>query len=159
MASDVAYIDKWHSRRVVITLLGRPTPGTQQKHTANGVRFIPKRQTIAMDELKHAATQAMFIGGYSAVMRPMLTGPLQLTLLAEMPIPQTWSKKKQAAAIAGAIWPTTKPDLKNLLWLAEDALKSVVYADDNIICKHNTIKRYSAHPKIVITVEPIDSPQ
>ena len=101
-----------------------------------------------MDQIKLAASEAM-------QGRPMLDGPLQLTMLAEMPIPTSWSQKKQYAAAIGDVWPIGKPDLKNLLWLAEDALKSVVYRDDAIVCKHHTVKRYSDQPKIVITVEPI----
>jgi Holliday junction resolvase RusA-like endonuclease len=77
-------------------------------------------------------------------------------MCAEIPIPDSWSKKRKERAIRGEEWPVTTPDLKNILWLAEDALKMVVYKDDKLICKHNNIKRYSVQPKIVITVAPIN---
>lgn len=128
---------------VTITLLGKPVPGTRAQ---SKYRWLPKNQQHAMDQLKLAASDAM-------QGRPMLYGPLEFTMLAEMPIPLTWSKKKQEAAMDGRLWPTVAPDLKNLLWLAEDALKSVVYSDDKLICKHNNVKRYSDQPKIVVTVE------
>jgi len=81
---------------------------------------------------------------------------LDFTMCAEIPIPDSWSKKRKERAIRGEEWPVTTPDLKNILWLAEDALKMVVYKDDKLICKHNNIKRYSVQPKIVITVAPIN---
>jgi Holliday junction resolvase RusA-like endonuclease len=104
-----------------------------------------------MDQLKLAASEAMMA-------RPMLEGPLRITMLAEMPIPKTFSKKKREAAILMEILPTVRPDLKNLLWLAEDAIKSVVYADDSIICEHRNRKIYSEKPRLVLTIERIGQP-
>lgn len=127
---------------VTITLLGKPVPGTRAQ---SKYRWLPKNQQHAMDQLRLAASDAMQD-------REMLAGALLWTMVAEMPIPKTFSRKKREAAIAGTALPTTTPDLKNLLWLAEDALKSVVYSDDSLICEHHNIKRYSAQPKITITV-------
>jgi Holliday junction resolvase RusA-like endonuclease len=130
---------------VTIMLLGKPVPGTRAQ---SKYRWIPKNQQHAMDQLRVAASDAMKD-------RPMLTGPLLFLMLAEIPIPSSWSKKKQREASMGTVWPTVTPDLKNLLWLAEDACKSVVYSDDKLICKHITMKRYSLQPKIVLTIEMI----
>ena len=130
---------------VTITLLGKPVPGSRAQ---SKYRWIPKNQQHAMDQLRLAASEAM-------KGREMLDGPLRIWLTAEMPIPNSWSKKKQYDAILGNVWPTTTPDLKNILWLVEDAMKSVVYRDDSIVCQHHTLKRYSAQPKIILTIETI----
>jgi Holliday junction resolvase RusA-like endonuclease len=133
------------SDSVTITLLGKPVPGSRAQ---SKYRWIPKNQQHAMDQIKLAASDAM-------KGRLMLEGALELTMIAEIPIPTSWSKKKQYDAVLGNVWPTVTPDLKNLLWLAEDACKSVVYSDDKLVCKHNTVKRYSVQPKIVLTISEI----
>ena len=130
---------------VTIVLLGKPVPGSRAQ---SKYRWIPKNQQHAMDQIKLAASDAMQD-------REMLAGPLAWTMLAEIPIPNSWSNKKKQQAILGELLPATTPDLKNLLWLAEDALKSVVYSDDKLICEHHNRKRYSQQPKLVITVEQI----
>src|ERR1700756_3616666 len=113
------------SNSVTIVLLGKPVPGSRAQ---SKYRWIPKNQQHAMDQIKLAASEEMRD-------RPMLSGPLRLTLLAEIPIPKGFSRKKHHAAICGEVMPITSPDLKNILWLCEDALKSVVYADDSLICE------------------------
>ena len=128
---------------VTIILLGRPVPGAR---AATKYRWLPKRQVDALAALKVAASEAM-------IDREMLDGPLCFYLTAEMPIPKSMSKRDQVRASVNEIRPTKKPDLKNLLWLAEDALTSIVYRDDCLICAHRTQKVYGAQPKLVICVQ------
>ena len=128
---------------VTITLLGKPVPGTRAQ---SKYRWLPKNQQHAMDQLRLAASDAM-------QGREMLTGPLCWTMIADMPIPKSFSNKKRDDITWGRLLPTVTPDLKNLLWLAEDALKSVVYSDDSLVCEHHNYKRYSVQPQITITVE------
>src|SRR6266516_1151141 len=47
--------------------------------------------------------------------RPPLEGPVRLELVAELPIPVSWSQKKQARAITGDVLPISRPDLDNYL--------------------------------------------
>ena len=77
-------------------------------------------------------------------------------ITAEMAIPKTWSKKKQQAALCGEIWPAKRPDLSNICKQVEDALNGVVFRDDALIVRYDTMqKRYSAQPKIVATYQPV----
>ena len=79
-------------------------------------------------------------------------------ITAEMAIPKTWSKKKQRAALCGEIWPAKRPDLSNICKQVEDALIGVVFRDDALIVRYDTMqKRYSAQPKIVATYQPVRS--
>ena len=133
---------------VTIVLLGRPVPSNPARRGANGFRFVPKRQTDAVAAIRLAAQEAM--NG-----QPMFDGPVSIDFRAELPIPKTFNKKKHADALLGLIWPTKKPDLKNLAALAEDAMKTVVYSDDNLVCRHSSVKVYGVQPKIVITVSSI----
>ena len=82
----------------------------------------------------------------------LFTDPVRLELTCEVAIPKSWSKKQQQRALCGEIRVTTRPDLTNMLKLAEDALKGVVWRDDSLVDEQQTKKRYSAQPKVVITV-------
>ena len=66
---------------------------------------------------------------------PLMNGPLSLVLDVRCAIPTSWSKKKQAAALAGEVWPTGRPDLDNIVKLYADAFngnKSQLHLD--IVC-------------------------
>jgi Holliday junction resolvase RusA-like endonuclease len=134
-----------------ITFFGKPVPAAQKHTTKTGHKFVPLRQQEALAGIRQTAQLAMHD-------RPMLQGPLCLTLIAEVPIPISKSKKWQMAASSGSEWPTKRPDLKNLVWLVEDALTTVVFADDSQVCRHITEKRYGTQPKITVKVEPISGP-
>lgn len=141
---------------ITILLLGDPVPWAQNSNpnaTGAAVHFrpIPKKQRNTFAALRGAAQLAMIESG----MTKPFDCAVSLTLRAEFAVPKTWSKIKRNAAFAGSLPHTSRPDLSKVLRLAEDALISVVYSDDKLICRHILSKRYSAQPKIVITVEPI----
>lgn len=86
--------------------------------------------------------------------RPLLDGALHLVMEARFGVPASWSKKKQAAALAGSVHPTGKPDLDNLVKVL-DALNGVVWRDDSLIVSADVRKSYSDRPGLTITVEAI----
>jgi Holliday junction resolvase RusA-like endonuclease len=55
--------------------------------------------------------------------RPPISVAVKLTTVVELPIPTSWSGKRRAAAIAGDIRPTTRPDIDNFLIVELDARK------------------------------------
>lgn len=82
--------------------------------------------------------------------------PLSVRVEALMPIPTSWSLKKQLLAEEGAIAPTTKPDADNIVKMC-DALNKVVWRDDSIIVNLLIIKQYSLTPKLRIEVRKLFS--
>lgn len=88
--------------------------------------------------------------------RAPLEGPLKVCVFASFPVPASWSKKKQAAALAGQIRPTTKPDADNLMKVL-DALNQVVWRDDSQIVDGFVRKFYSETPGLAVTIEPVFS--
>lgn len=86
---------------------------------------------------------------------PLLEGPLSLSVCVYRGIPASWSKKKQAQAIMGALRPVTKPDLDNYVKAAKDALTGVIWRDDSQIVDYHSPfgKFYSDKPRIEINVE------
>ena len=67
-------------------------------------------------------------------------------------VPRSWSKKKQAAALAGNLRPTSRPDLDNVVKVGLDACTGVVFLDDAQVVECASLKSYSLTPKLVITV-------
>ncbi|MFA6167773.1 MAG: RusA family crossover junction endodeoxyribonuclease [Gemmatimonadaceae bacterium] len=69
-------------------------------------------------------------------------GPLTILVLATFVVPKSWSKKKRAAALAGTLRHTSKPDADNVLKLVKDALNMVAYTDDSAIYDAHVMKCY-----------------
>jgi len=82
---------------------------------------------------------------------PLLQGPLGVVMLAIMPIPASWSKKKKSDAAAAFIRPTSKPDCDNILKCC-DALNGVVWGDDAQIVSASIKKVYGASPMLRIEI-------
>ena len=59
------------------------------------------------------------------------TGPVMMTLIFHMPIPQSWPKWKRELVGRGAWYCDRKPDWTNLAKAFEDALKGVFFVDDS----------------------------
>jgi Holliday junction resolvase RusA-like endonuclease len=84
---------------------------------------------------------------------PCLDGALSVKIGISVGIPTSWSKKKTAAALAGDISPTGKPDVDNCVKLLCDALNSVLWRDDAQIVEMTVRKAYANAPLTVMTVE------
>jgi Holliday junction resolvase RusA-like endonuclease len=126
-----------------IELPGKAVPATSLK---GKFRWLPKRQKAACERIRAAARRAM-------EGREPFTGPVALSLFEYRAIPKSWSKQKRADAVIGHIVPANTPDLKNILWLAEDAMTGTVYVDDKQITDYYKVsKRYSNDPKLIIVV-------
>lgn len=131
---------------LVITVPGKPmAKGRPRFVRATGRTFTPPATAAAEQVLKWTAMQEM--GD-----RPLYDGPLRLTFTAQFEPPASWSGKKKAAALAGAIKPTGRPDIDNLLKL-KDGLNGVVWHDDAQIVEVVATKRYGAAACTTMTVE------
>lgn len=56
--------------------------------------------------------------------------------------PASWSKKKQREALEGRIFPTSKPDIDNVLKGIMDACNEIVFKDDKQAVDVRVVKRY-----------------
>ena len=80
-------------------------------------------------------------------------GPVDLTVRAYFTIPQSWSKKKQAAAADGLVPKISKPDLDNCLKAVSDGLNKVAWRDDSQINEIHAFKAYSDRPRVDIIIK------
>ena len=124
---------------------GQPVgKGRPRFSRASGTVYTPEK-TARYEERLAWAAQSVMAG------RPLLTGGLQVDIEAYMDIPKSKPKTFRAAALAGAIRPTTKPDPDNIAKML-DALNRVVWVDDSQIVTLNVRKHYSDRPRLQITV-------
>jgi Holliday junction resolvase RusA-like endonuclease len=86
----------------------------------------------------------------------LLEGPISLVVKVYKPTLKSFSKKKKAAAEAGQLRPTSKPDVSNYLKLIEDALTGVIWKDDSQIIDCSISKYYSETPRTEIQIKEMD---
>lgn len=114
----------------------------------DGRQFIhhyTKKQTAGeYGALKLFAQRAM------AGQKP-LTGAVEFTLLAYLPIPRSYSGRQHRKALLGLLKPIKRPDLDNYTKL-KDALKGICWIDDSQITDEHLFKRYSDMPRLVIEI-------
>jgi len=121
---------------------GRPRVGT----VSGRARVFTPAKTVAYENLiAHAAQQAM-------AGRPLIDGPVSCAIAIDAPIPASWSKRKQAAALAGELMPTTKPDLDNVVKAIFDGCNGVLWRDDVLIVDLVARKRYGATPGVRVMI-------
>jgi Holliday junction resolvase RusA-like endonuclease len=85
---------------------------------------------------------------------PVMATPMSLRVIAHHPIPVSWSKKKQQAALAGDVIPG-KPDLDNVAKAVLDALNGVIYEDDKQVIRLVAEKKYSFEPRVEVYVHEV----
>jgi Holliday junction resolvase RusA-like endonuclease len=113
---------------------------------ATGRTYTPAKTANYEAILAAAGIDAMIHEGWHP-----LAGPLEVRVTAFMPIPRSWSRKKQQAALEGAIRPG-KPDADNILKTL-DALNNIVWRDDAQIAEARVSKLYDAQPRLEIEVQ------
>ncbi|UGA38202.1 RusA family crossover junction endodeoxyribonuclease [Chromobacterium haemolyticum] len=86
---------------------------------------------------------------------PLIAGPADVEISMFLPVPTSWSKKKQAAALQGQVYPTKKPDADNVIKAIFDGINGVVWVDDVQACDIVVRKRYADKPGVEVTVREI----
>jgi Holliday junction resolvase RusA-like endonuclease len=135
---------------VVIELAGEVVAKGRPRFAMRGpgqraIAYTPAKTRHYESDLRLAAQHAM--DG-----RPPLTGALIMRVTASLPVPHSWSKKKQREATAGSVQPTKRPDLDNFWKAAADALNLIVFGDDSQIVEIHARKAYSDRPGLRIEI-------
>jgi len=144
---------------ISVIIPGIPVPkGRPRFHimkTREGVPYVhtyTPSETVKYEEMVSAyARQAIKPGT-----RPIAEKALKVEAVAYMPIPQSYSAKKVADAVAGYLKPIVKPDIDNLIKSALDACNGIVWADDNLICDLSIRKEYDVRPRLELKVSVIE---
>lgn len=141
------------SNVIKFTVPGAPVGKGRPKVSTRGGKFAKMytpEKTANYETLVAMAAQQAMVG------RTLLSGPVEVQMAILLPIPASWSKKKQAAAIAGQVYPTKKPDADNVVKAIFDGINGVVWHDDVQACDIVVRKRYAETPGVQVLVKPID---
>lgn len=87
--------------------------------------------------------------------RDPIVGAVEVEILHNTVPPASWSKRRRAAALAGELRPTTKPDADNVIKAIADACNGVVWIDDKQITDVVLRKRYAVSPCAVVSVREV----
>lgn len=88
--------------------------------------------------------------------RPVIAGAVCVGIHLFVTPPASWSQKKQREAIAGnGIFPTSKPDVDNVIKGIFDAMNEIVWRDDKQVVDVVVSKRYCASARAVVEVIPL----
>lgn len=125
---------------------GRPRVGKIGGHA----RLFTPHKTVSYEGLvAHSAMVAMHG-------RPVFETALAVNLFLDCQVPASWSQKKQRQALAGELYPSTKPDIDNVVKAVFDGLNGVLWRDDVLVVECRVRKRYAATPCVRVEVWAID---
>jgi Holliday junction resolvase RusA-like endonuclease len=133
---------------VTVVITGEPVAKGRPRITRRGIPYTPAHTRKYEAHGRLAAQLAM--GD-----RPPIEAPVRLELVAELPIPGSWSGRRRALAVTGDLLPTCRPDVDNYIKAGLDSLNEIVVRDDSQVVEISARKRFSIAPKLVMTVFPL----
>ena len=132
-----------------LTVLGAPVAFMRPRFDSRSKKtFNANKYTIYKNYVKgHAAR----------ITEGTLKGPLVASVDFYLPIPKSWTKKRQEQARCRLVLPTSVPDLDNLQKSVFDACNKVLYEDDAQIVQLSVRKFYSDEPRVELRISEMDA--
>lgn len=135
---------------ITIHIPGVPVPKARPRATSIG-----GRPTLYTPAATRAYEQAVKLCARTAMAKaPPLEGAVLLVALITVPVPESWPKARRAEAIAGRVWPTSRPDRDNYIKALQDGCNGIVWRDDAQSVAGLEVKRYGEAPGVVMAVAP-----
>lgn len=131
-----------------IEIFGTPVPKGRPRVAPSGHVYTPPKT-------RHWEKAAAWLAVQQMRGRDIIRGPARISVTATLPIPKSWSAKKRAAALAGELHPTSRPDTDNYLKAASDAVCGRVVREDSQFVEVSARKVYGPAPKVVIEISEI----
>ena len=133
---------------VTIVIAGAPVAKGRARVTPRGFVYTPAKTRRYEAHGRLAAQQVM--GDRSPI-----TVPVRAEISVDLPVPASWSAKRQDAALHGEIRPTTRPDTDNYVKSALDAINAIVVVDDSLVVELVATKQYARIAKLSIAITPL----
>lgn len=137
-----------HQPAIAFVIPGTPVGKGRPKFARRGsyvTTYTPEKTAVYENLVKVKAQEAM-IG------RPVIEGAVSVVVALYVTPPASWSQKKQRAALAGEIYPTSKPDVDNVIKGIFDACNEIVWRDDKQACDVRVVKRYDQTARAAVEV-------
>ena len=144
-------MDHQPAATVAFVIPGTPVGKGRPKFARRGnfvTTYTPEKTATYENLVKVKAEQAM--DG-----RPMIDGPVEVSIRLIVTPPASWSQKKQREALEGRIFPTSKPDIDNVLKGIMDACNEIVFKDDKQAVDVRVVKRYGQVARAAVEVRPL----
>jgi Holliday junction resolvase RusA-like endonuclease len=136
-------------RIIEFYIFGVPVPEGRARFTKTGRAYTPAKTREFKKQVHLAALSATISAGLFGP----LSGALRMSLDFTLPIPPSWSKRKQAEASGQFIRPIGKPDVDNLAKAVMDGCNEVLYFDDAQIVALSVRKRYGLVPHVCVIID------
>ena len=137
---------------ITFTVPGTPVGKGRPKVASRGGRFAqlytPEKTANYEGLVAHSGQVAM--NG-----RDLIAGAVSVRLDIRLPVPASWSKRKQSQALDGQVLPTKKPDIDNVEKAIFDGLNGVVWNDDVQVVEVTKRKRYGAVPGVQVVIREV----
>jgi Holliday junction resolvase RusA-like endonuclease len=85
--------------------------------------------------------------------RPLIEGAVLVAISLFVTPPESWSLKKKQAALHGDVFPTSKPDIDNVIKGLFDACNDIVWMDDKQVVSLLVVKLYAPKAEAHMRVE------
>lgn len=134
----------------IFRVAGEPVgKGRPRFNTKTGRAYTPDK-TARYENLVRISFENAYPG------HDLITGAIDLTILAYFSIPQSWSKKKQKLALEEKIHKTSSPDADNITKAICDGLNKVAWKDDSQIVALKVYKEYSDTPRVDVIINALE---
>jgi Holliday junction resolvase RusA-like endonuclease len=130
---------------LTVNIAGPVTGKGRHRTTRSGHTYTPEKTASAQNRVAHELAIAW--------RQPPCVDALSLTVEIRVPVPVSKSKKFRDLALASGVFPTSKPDIDNVVKLLADAGNKIVWNDDAQITRLFVSRRYAADPGMTVTVE------
>ena len=129
---------------IKLIVLGAPVAKGRAR-LGNGHVYTPPKTAKYENAVKWEALRVM-------AGRQPFDAPLGVEVVAQLPIPPSWSKKKREQAARGFVMPASRPDLDNYVKAALDGMNKIVFRDDSQVVAIIARKEYSEAPRLEIGI-------
>ena len=133
-----------------IIIPGKPMGKQRPRILKTGIAYTPK-QTVNYETF----VKMLYLEKYAGV-KPF-EGPVAVEIVALYQIPRSANKRRKEAMRRGAIKPTVRPDVDNILKIVTDALNGVAYLDDKQIIECSVNKCYAEAPAVLVTISELNA--
>ncbi len=144
------------SESLLFRVNGIPQGKARPRFTKGGRAYTPAKTRRYEEAVREAALLAAQAQGFAKHDKDT---PLEACVTAWFPVPASWPKKKRAAALSGALYPTDKPDADNIAKAVLDAVNGIAFHDDKQVVSCTVNKRYTFRdddtPRVVVHIAPM----
>lgn len=136
--------------KIALTIPGEPKGKARPRFDGRNRRTYTPADTRKYEEMIATVYKLRYHG------LAFPEGALELRISAFFRVPKSDSAKTTLKKLGGAIRPTKKPDMDNIVKIVADALNGVAFHDDAQIVDCMVRKFYSDEPRVEVIIENIE---